>query len=112
MAEERVSMEIIKENSAHNRYEIELDGYLAYLEYRLADGCMDLFHTCAPIELSGQGIGSRLVDFALNKACERKQKVVPTCSFVEAYLKAHPEFSDLIRECHQLGFPFVIMHDS
>lgn len=97
MAEERVSMEIIKENSAHNRYEIELDGYLAYLEDRLADGCMDLFHTCASIELSGQGIGSRLVDFALNKACERKQKVVPTCSFVEAYLKAHPEFSDLIR---------------
>ena len=45
MADERVSMEIIKENSAHNRYEIELDGYLAYLEYRLADGCMDLFHT-------------------------------------------------------------------
>ncbi len=97
MADERVSMEIIKENSAHNRYEIELDGYLAYLEYRLADGCMDLFHTYAPIELSGRGVGSRLVDFALNKARERKQKVIPTCSFVEAYIKAHSEFSDLIR---------------
>ncbi|MFM9152552.1 MAG: GNAT family N-acetyltransferase [Methylocystis sp.] len=34
------------------------------------------------MELSGRGVGSRLVDFALNKARERKQKVIPTCSFV------------------------------
>ena len=46
MAKERVSMEIIKENSAHNRYEIELDGFLAYLEYCPADGCMDLLKLC------------------------------------------------------------------
>jgi uncharacterized protein len=96
MTEERDSVEMINENSVHTRYEIELDGYLAYLEYRLDNGCMDLFHTYSPKELSGRGVASRLVAFALNKARERKLNIRPTCSFVEAYIKNHPEFSDVV----------------
>jgi len=96
MAEERISTERVKENSAQNRFELEIDGYLAYLEYRLDERYMDLFHTFSPKALSGRGVASLLVAFALNQARERKLNVKPTCSFVESYIKNHPEFLDLI----------------
>lgn len=85
----------VRDNSGKSRYEIEIDGHLALADYRVAEGVMDLYHTESPPELAGRGIASKLIRTALLSARAKGLKVRPTCSFVAAYLKRHPEFADL-----------------
>ncbi|WP_199913847.1 GNAT family N-acetyltransferase, partial [Xanthomonas fragariae] len=37
-----------------------------------------------------------LVEAALNYAREANLKVVPACSYAEAYVRRHPQFQDLL----------------
>ncbi len=56
---------------------------------------MTLFHTGVPVPISGRGIAARLVQAALDLAREQGWKVVPACSYAEAYMDKHPEYGDL-----------------
>ncbi len=78
------------------RFELEQDGHIAYLQYSLGDGVLELIHTEVPTQLRGSGIGSELVKGALDYARENHLKVDVVCPFVAAYLKRHPEYSDLV----------------
>lgn len=86
---------VVRDNSRKSRFEIEIDGHLALADYRIAQGVMDLYHTESPAALAGRGVASRLIRTALISARAQGLKVRPTCSFVAAYLKRHPEFADL-----------------
>ena len=46
----------------------------------------------------GQGIAEELAKFALNYARESNLKVIPSCRFVNAYIKRHQEYQDLVWE--------------
>jgi uncharacterized protein len=85
----------VHDNHAHRRFELEEAGHTAFIDYRLAPGVITLVHTEVPPELSGKGVGSRLVRGALELARAKGLKVVPRCSFVAAYMSKHPEFNDL-----------------
>lgn len=84
-----------RDNAAKRRFEIEIDGHLALADYRIADGVMDLYHTESPPTLAGRGVASALIEAALRAARTQGLRVRPTCSFVAAFLKRHPEFADL-----------------
>lgn len=85
----------VRDNADKHRFEIEIDGYLALADYRIADGVMDLYHTESPQALAGRGVGSNLIRTALLSARAQGLKVRPTCSFVAAYMRRHPEFANL-----------------
>lgn len=85
----------VRDNTAQRRFEIEIDGHLALADYRIRDGVMELYHTESPPALAGRGVASQLIRTALLSARGQGLKVRPTCSFVAAYLKRHPEFADL-----------------
>jgi predicted GNAT family acetyltransferase len=85
----------VRDNAQKSRFEIEIDGHRALADYRIADGVMDLYHTESPPALAGRGVGSKLIRTALISARAQGLKVRPTCSFVAAYLKRHPEFADI-----------------
>jgi predicted GNAT family acetyltransferase len=85
----------VRDNAANHRFEIEIDGHLALADYRIVDGVMDLYHTESPPALAGRGVGSKLIRTALVSARAQGLRVRPTCSFVAAFLKRHPEFADL-----------------
>jgi len=87
--------EIIYDNKKLTRFELAVEGSLAFVAYRISDGVMDLYHTESPKELAGRGIASRLVLKALETACQHDLKVKPTCSFDKAYMERHPEYKDL-----------------
>ena len=78
------------------RFEIEQDGEVAYLEYSLAGKVLELVHTEVPTKLQGTGAGSSLVQSALQWAREHDVKVDVICPFAAAYIKRHPEYSDLL----------------
>jgi predicted GNAT family acetyltransferase len=86
---------IARDNAGKRRFEIDIDGHLALADYRIADGVMDLYHTESPLALAGRGVASALIETALLAARARGLRVRPTCSFVAAFLKRHPEFADL-----------------
>lgn len=85
----------VRDNTRASRFEIEIDGHLALADYRIDNGVMDLYHTESPPAFAGRGIASRLIRTALLSARARGLRVRPTCSFVAAFIKRHPEFADL-----------------
>jgi predicted GNAT family acetyltransferase len=80
------------------RFVIDRDGLTALIQYRhLDDGrTLDLHHTYTPPVLRGGGVASRLTEHALRHAREHGLKIVPTCPFVAAFIKRHPEYRDLV----------------
>ncbi len=88
--------DVVRDNPALSRFELDADGVTAVTNYRLAGGVMTFTHTEVPPQARGGGIGSRLIAGALAAARARELKVVPRCSFVSAYIERHPEFRDLL----------------
>ncbi|HET7714873.1 MAG TPA: GNAT family N-acetyltransferase [Bauldia sp.] len=85
----------IKDNPVRHRYELQVDGQVAYLRYRRMPGVLTLVHTEVPKPLEGKGIGARLVRHVLDLARSEGMKVVPLCPFVVAWMKRHPEYDDM-----------------
>jgi predicted GNAT family acetyltransferase len=81
---------------SNGRFELERDGHVAYLEYNLAGKILQLLHTEVPEALRGKGMASALAESALQWAREHQVKVDVICPYVAAYLKKHPEYSDLL----------------
>ncbi len=78
-------------NPAAGRFEAWVNGYLAELVYHIDGRDMIITHTGVPVELGGQGLGSRLVRVALEYAQEHSYRVISFCSFVDGYIQQHPE---------------------
>jgi predicted GNAT family acetyltransferase len=86
----------VRNNSALNRFELDVDGHTAVAYYQLSPGVITFTHTEVPQELSHRGIGSELIRGALESARAQKLKVVPKCPFVAAYMAKHAQFNDLL----------------
>ena len=78
------------------RLEIERDGAVAYLEYSLGGGVLELTHTEVPEKLRRQGLAAELVKAALEWAREQKWKVDVVCPIAQDYISKHPEYADLV----------------
>jgi len=87
----------LRDNTEEHRYELDVDGEIATVYYRLAPGVITLVHTEVPEALGGRGIGSKLVRAVLEDVRARGLKVVPRCPFVTAWMGKHPEFNDLLQ---------------
>ena len=90
-------MSEVVNNKAHHRYELAVDGHVAATYYKIADNVITFIHTEVPPELGGKGIGSKLVEGALDQVRAEGLKVVPQCPFVKAYIDKHGEFADLVK---------------
>jgi predicted GNAT family acetyltransferase len=86
----------VRNNPALNRFELDLNDRAAVAYYQLSPGVITFRHTEVPPELSGHGIGSKLVRGALEAARAQGLKVVAKCPFVAAYMAKHAEFNDLL----------------
>jgi uncharacterized protein len=82
--------EVVK-NPQKRQFEIQLGTELGVLAYRERPGLIDLMHTEVPPSHRAQGIGEKLVRFALGYAKQHQLSVIPTCKFVRTYLKRHPD---------------------
>lgn len=89
-------MGVLKDNPQQGRFEMEVEGRIAFVAYRRSNGVISLNHAEVPVELEGQGIGSELVRATLEAARAEGLKVVPRCSFVAAFMRRHPEYRDLL----------------
>lgn len=91
----------VTNNKLANRFEVSLDGNTALLEYTVTSGLMTLVHTDVPVELGGQGVGGKLVKYALDHAKQNKLQVVAQCEFAQSYIKRHRGYSSLLYQTNK-----------
>ena len=88
---------VVQQNEQKSRFEIDIDGRVAELVYRLEPGVIDFLHTGVPRELEGRGIAGKLAAAGLDYARERGLRVIPSCPYVKSYIERHAEYQDLVR---------------
>lgn len=86
----------VRDNKDQNRFELDVEGGVAFANYRRTPSAVIITHTETPPRLRGRGIASELVDGALKLIRAERLKVIPGCGFVAAYLSEHPEHADII----------------
>ena len=87
------------------RYEVRVGDELAgFAQYRERPGLIAFIHTEVDDRFEGQGLGSRLIAFALDDVRTRGLAVLPFCPFVNAYIKRHLEYADLVPEPNREQF--------
>ena len=84
----------VKENEERQRYEIYVAGHT---EYRPVGHARLLPHTEINERYEGQGLGSQLIQFALDDLRTRGLNAVPTCPFVVAFIRKHPDYLELVQ---------------
>lgn len=77
---------------------------VGFLAIKMSTRSWSLYHTEVDSACEGFGVGSALVRAALAMARDAGVRVRPTCPFVAAYLKRHPEHHDIV---HPADLPRV-----
>jgi predicted GNAT family acetyltransferase len=79
----------VSDNTAQSRFELDVDGHVAYLEYERTPNTLTLLHTEVPPEIRGRHIADRLVEAALAIGRSEGRRLVVICPFARAYLRRH-----------------------
>lgn len=87
-------MEEIVNEAGDHRYVYRVDGAEAQLVYRRNGARLVLVHTEVPDELAGRGVGSRLVQAAVDDASSNGWTIAPWCPFARKWLENHPDAAD------------------
>ncbi|MCA6109022.1 GNAT family N-acetyltransferase [Bradyrhizobium cenepequi] len=86
----------VRNNKAQSRFELDVEGGIAFANYRATPLAVIITHTETPRALRGRGIASELVKGALELIRADGHKVIAGCGFVVDYLGKHPEYRDLM----------------
>jgi predicted GNAT family acetyltransferase len=96
---------VVTDAAERNRFVATIDGEQAgFIVYRLRPGLIALIHTEVEERFEGHGVGGKLARFALDQARAQGLQVLPFCPFVNAWLKRHPEYTDLVPDSYRASF--------
>jgi predicted GNAT family acetyltransferase len=84
------------DNEAIHNFELLVEGYRAFIDYKQKGDKVYLIHTEVPAELRGKGVAEAIVEKVFNYLEEHNLKMVPLCTYVGSYLKRHPEWNRLL----------------
>ncbi len=88
----------LTDNTEKKQFEMVTDGSTSRIEYMIMGNKIFLTHTEVPTELEGKGIGSKIIQLALEEIEKRNLKLIPLCPFVAKYLTKHPEWNRILAE--------------
>jgi predicted GNAT family acetyltransferase len=89
-------MTALRDNTSLSRYELDVEGTIAFASYRRHGDVLSITHTEVPPSLRERGIGSRVVEAVMQEARAKGLKVRPLCGFARRVIAQHPEFQDLL----------------
>ncbi len=84
------------DNREEKKFETEIDGYKAFVEYDVKPNILVLKHTEVDKALAGKGVGSEMIEAVLLQIELRGLKVIPECPFVKKYIGKHPEWQSIV----------------
>ncbi|MCG2611659.1 N-acetyltransferase [Flavobacterium sp. SM15] len=86
----------LNKNEETHRFEIIVDGYKAFIDYKERPGKITLIHTEVEPELEGKGAATAVIEKTLDYIEQNNYKLVPLCPLVFAYIKRHPEWKRIV----------------
>jgi len=86
----------VRDNTELHRFELDVDGHIAFVTYEIGPGRIILQHTEVPKALSGRGVGSTFARGVLDEIRRRDLHVVPRCEFVAEFIARNPAYADLV----------------
>jgi uncharacterized protein len=89
-------MSPLAQHNTPARFELNVDGHIAFANYRNIDGVIAITHTEVPSALRERGAGSRMMLAMLQQIRAENLKVRPLCSFARFVIAQHPEYRDLL----------------
>lgn len=87
-----------RDNENHNRFELDVEGTIAFVTYKKSPKAITLVHTEVPSELGGRGIGSKLGRAALDAVRTQRRKLSVECDFIRSFIMKYPEYNDLLAQ--------------
>ena len=97
---------VVSRNYALSRFDIHVDGELAgFADYKLHDQTIVFPHTEIDPKFGGKGLGTTLIEYALNEVAKENLSVEPVCPFVSKYIGKNPEnYLHLVPEISRAEF--------
>jgi predicted GNAT family acetyltransferase len=97
---------VVSRNHELSRFDIHVDGELAgFAEYKLHDTSIVFPHTEIDPKFGGRGLGTTLIEYALNEVSQEHLSVEPVCPFVSKYIGKNPEkYLSLVPEVSRAKF--------
>lgn len=83
-------------NPGLGRFELAVDGQIAYARYRRDGTTLIIPHVEAPPALRGTGATGRLMQGVMERARAEGLKVRPLCGYAASWIGRHQEFHDLL----------------
>ena len=87
---------IVRLNEAELRFEVDLGGELAYIDYRWYQNKLILLYVFVPPSYRGKGVSNVLIQYALDYAKNKEVKINIYCPYIAKYVRMHPEYQDLL----------------
>jgi len=84
------------DNKEESRFETEVDGHSAIIEYSVMPNILSLNHTVVDKALQGKGVAKEMVEKVLLQIEQRGLRVIPRCPFIKKYIKKHPEWETIV----------------
>jgi predicted GNAT family acetyltransferase len=81
--------ESFSDNTAENRFELDVDGTVAFADYRSMRGGLAVIHVEAPVALRGTGAAARLMQHIVDEGKARGVEIIPYCSYATAWMERH-----------------------
>ncbi len=82
-------MSSVTNNIPARRYELALEGGVAFADYTKQGNRLMITHVEVPGALQGQGIAATLMQEVVSDAKKQGLEIVPVCSYAAAYMKRH-----------------------
>jgi len=86
----------VRHDKENECFVAELDGFEALLDYSIDGNEINFYHTFSPPQLRGKGLAKKIVEYAFNYARENNLKVIPGCSYVQAFVERNDKYGELL----------------
>ena len=91
-----MSQSPFRDNRDDSRFELNVDGHIAFADYRRQGGRLLIDHVETPVALRGGGVAARVMEGIAAAARAEGAKVVPICSYAVAWFQRHAAERDLL----------------
>lgn len=97
MKSEYLDIPLVK-NDERKRFEINIDGHYAFINFGESENEIALVHTEADPALAGKGAAAAVVKKTLEYIENSDKTLMPYCPYVFAYIKRHPEWKRIVNK--------------
>ena len=93
---DRTMSSLVRDNQASRRFELDVNGQIAFANYERRGSALVIRHVEAPLPLRGTGAAGRLMQGVAEIARTEGLKITPLCGYAWAWIQRHKEYRDLL----------------